>query len=604
VDPSSPPVADPAPARPDRRADWLIALALAALTFLLYVPSLANSFVDYDDHQYVTANPVVQRGLTWAGVKWAFTTTRFSNWLPVTWLSHMLDCQLFGMDPAGHHASSAALHAFNAAALFVAVRMMTGRRWVAAAVAAVFAAHPLRVESVSWVAERKDVLCATFFMLSLIAYTHYCRRPSGRRYALVALCHALGLMSKTMLVTLPVVLLLLDYWPMRRLRPGESPRRDIVRLVLEKLPLLGLSVVSSAWTVLLQSGGGAMDGGRRLSLPERVANALVSVPRYLAKIAWPADLSVFYPHPGRWPGTYVFAASILLVAVSAGALLNARRRPHLFVGWFWFLGMLLPVCGIIQVGLQSMADRYTYLPSIGLLLAVAWAVGGWLREWPRLQPVGALACAFTVATLASLALRQQRHWSNTLTLFEHALAVDPDNWLGHNMVGLVYASNGERAIEQGNLPLGLRHHATAAEHLRRSVELNSGHYLSFHNYAWSLYRLGRLDESVGQFRRANACYDGFGWSHLYLAVALSDVGRPDEAESEFAAAARLLPNNAAVPFERGEALSRRGRREEARAWYAAALQLNPRHAGARRALEREAPVASLPGQEELTPPAK
>ena len=600
MDHSSPqpaPPAPPEPSRPDTRPDWLIALALAALTFLLYLPSLNNSFVDYDDHQYVTANPVVQRGLTADGVRWAFTTTRFSNWLPVTWLSHMLDCQLFGTHPAGHHATSAALHAFNAAALFVAVRIMTGGRWVAAAVAAVFAAHPLRVESVSWVAERKDVLCATFFMLALIAYTHYSRRPSGRRYSLVALCHALGLMSKTMLVTLPCLLLLLDYWPLRRFRPGESSRRDLVRLLLEKFPLVALSLISSTWTVLLQSDGGAMWGGRNLSLLDRAANALVSIPRYLAKIAWPADLSVFYPHPGSWPLWQVLAAAAFILAISVWVLLNARRRAHAFVGWFWFLGMLLPVCGIIQVGLQSMADRYTYLPSIGLLIALAWAVAEWLRDRPRLQPIGALACAFVVATLAAGSWRQQRHWSNTLALFNHALAVDPDNWLGHNMVGLVYASNGERAIEQGNTPLGLDFHRTAAEHLRRSVELNPGHYLSFHNHAWSLYRLGRLDESVEQFRKAIACYDGFAWSHLYLAVALSDLGRESEAAPEFAAAARLLPNNAAVPFEKAESLTRRGRRAEARAFYAEALRLNPHHAAARRALDRDPPIATLPGQE-------
>ena len=593
MDPSSPAPAVPAPAPPDHRSDGLIALALAGLTFLLYLPSLSNGFVDYDDHQYVTANPVVQRGLTWSGVKWAFTTTRFSNWLPVTWLSHMLDCELFGMNPAGHHASSAALHAFNAAVLFAAIRMMTGGRWVAAAVAAVFAVHPLRVESVSWVAERKDVLCATFFMLALIAYAHYCRRPGAGRFALVALCHALGLMSKTMLVTLPCLLLLLDYWPLRRFRPGESGRRDVIRLVVEKVPLFLLSLISCAWTVVLQSDGGAMWGGRHLTLSQRVGNAIVSVPRYLANIAWPADLSVFYPHPGIWPASYVVGAAALVLAISTWATLNARRRPHAFVGWFWFLGMLLPVCGIVQVGLQSMADRYTYLPGIGLLLALAWAGSEWLRRRPQFRAPCALACTIVVAALSVAAWRQQAHWKNTLTLFGHALAVDDDNWLAHNMVGLVYASNGERAIEQGNSAVGLQHHRVAAEHLGRSVRLNPNHYLSFHNHAWSLYRLGRLEESVDQFRKAIACYDGFGWSHLYLAVALADLGRDEEAAAAFDAAARLLPNNAAVPFERGEALARRGRSQEAAAEYRQALRINPNHAGARRAVARIAPVASV-----------
>ena len=575
-----------------RRVDWLIAAGLALVTFLLYLPSLSNSFVDYDDHHYVTANAVVQRGLTWGGVKWAFTTTKFSNWLPVTWLSHMLDCQLFGLNAAGHHGTSAALHAFNAAALFAAVRMMGGARWMSSAVAVVFAFHPLRVESVSWVAERKDVLCATFFMLALITYAWHARRPSVARLALVAGCHALGLMSKTMLVTLPCLLLLLDYWPLRRWQPGAPPR-DLRRLLLEKAPLVALSAISCAWTVLLQAGGGAMDGGRHLRLGDRVGNALVSVPRYLVKIAWPTDLSVFYPHPGAWPLWQVAAAAGIVLAVSAWVTLDGRRRPYLFVGWFWFLGMLLPVSGVIQVGLQSMADRYTYLPSIGLMLAAAWGAVELLRPRPRLQPVAALACAFVAATLALGAWRQQRHWSNTLTLFEHALAVDDDNWLGHNMVGLVYASNGERAIDGGNAPVGLQHHARAAAHLRRSVELNPNHFLSFHNYAWSLYRLGRLQESAQQFRRAIACHDGFGWSHLYLAVALMDLGRTADADEAFAAASRLLPTSAAVPFERAEALMRRGRSEEAVAAYSEALRLKPDHTGARRGLDRAAPVASV-----------
>ena len=589
------------PEAPAGRADWVIAAALAMASFLLYLPSLSNSFVDYDDHHYVTANAVVQRGLTWEGVGWAFTTTKFANWLPVTWLSHMVDCQLFGMNARGHHATSSALHAFNAAALFFAVRMMTWRRWVAASVAAVFMVHPLRVESVSWVAERKDVLCATFFMLALIAYTAYARHPSVGRFLPVVVCHALGLMSKTMLVTLPCLLLLLDHWPLRRLRP-EQPIRDVRWLLFEKLPLFGLSLVSCVWTVVLQAGGGAMYGGRHLSLVDRVSNAVVSVPRYLAKIAWPIHLSPFYPHPGQWPVWQVGIAGALVLALSALAVWNLHRRPYLFVGWFWFLGMLLPVCGIVQVGLQSMADRYTYIPSIGLLLAIAWGAAELLRRRPQFQPFAALACGLIVVALAASAWRQQKHWSNTLTLFEHALAVDPDNWLGHNMVGLVYAANGERAMNRGNMQAAHAHHRRAAEHLGRSVELNPHHYLSFHNYAWSLYRLGRVEEAVDQFRRAIDCSD-FGYSRLYLAVALADLGRDDESDREFREATRLLPKDASVPFERGEALLRRGRGEEARACYAEALRLNPSHRGARQALDRTSTVTSLP-REELIAPVK
>src|SRR4051812_12146742 len=310
-----------------------VAAVLFVGSFLLYIPSLSNRFVDYDDHHYVTKNGVVQKGITREGFVWAFTTTKFANWLPVTWLSHELDCELYGLNAGGHHATSAILHGFNAAMLFLALRAMTGRFWAPAVVAALFTVHPLRIESVSWVAERKDVLCGTFFMLALLAYTGYARRPSAGGYLLVVVCHALGLMSKTMLVTLPCVLLLLDYWPLRRVRWGVAeetsggdaatfPPRRPLRLVLEKLPLLLMSIVSSTWTVIFQSSGGAMWGYRDLTLGQRAANAVVSVPRYLAKIAWPANLSVFYPHPVSWAAWKVVAAGLLVVAISVAAVVK------------------------------------------------------------------------------------------------------------------------------------------------------------------------------------------------------------------------------------------------------------------------------------------
>ena len=625
--PKGPGVTVQAPREHLSGTELLLTVLIAAFTFALYIPSLSNRFVDFDDHHYVTANPVVQRGLTREGLVWAFTTTKFANWLPMTWLSHMLDCQFYGLNAGGHHGTSAALHAFNAAALFLALRAMTARVWASAAVAALFAVHPLRVESVSWVAERKDVLCGTFFMLALLAYAAYCRRPSVLPYLGVVLCHALGLMSKTMLVTLPCLLLLFDYWPLRRLSlpwgaaaddapdgvaPPYFPPRPLKWLVLEKLPLLLLSVVSSGWTLVFQSSGGAMWGGRELSMADKLGNAVVSLPRYLWKIAWPTKLSAFYPHPGGWPAWKIAAAAAVVLALTAGAVALARRRPYVAVGWFWFLGMLVPVLGIIQVGLQSMADRYTYLPGIGLTVAAVWGVAYSVRGRPWLKPVLAVATLAVLGTLSVATWREQGHWKDTYHLFKHALDSDDNNWLGHNMVGSVFAANGERAWENGD-PEGTRvYYETAAYHLGRSMALNSRHYLTGHNYAWSLYRIGKKQEAVAAFRTAIEAYSGFGWSHLYLGLALTDLGRHGEAEPAFAEAARLMPREPEVYAVWGEALLKRGDRAGAAEKFREALRHRPDHRAARQGLEGlGTPSAPAPAGRALgpradppTPPAK
>jgi Tfp pilus assembly protein PilF len=559
----------------ERSPDALIAWALALAAFVLYLPSLSNDFVDYDDPQYIHEAGPVRSGLTWQGVKWAFTTDRFLNWLPVTWLSHMLDVQLYGLNAGGHHATSAVLHAANAAMLFGALRAMTGRRGASAAVAALFAAHPLRVESVVWVAERKDVLCATFFMLALLAYARYCRRPSALTYALVLLCHALGLMSKTMLVTLPGVLLLLDYWPLRRtpLLPAAEgdvappfPQRSPGVLLLEKVPLVALSLVASLWTVVLQSRG-AMTALEDLTLAQRAANAAVSVPRYLLKLAYPAGLSPFYPHPGSWPPWMVAASAALVVALSTWAVAQARRRPYVFVGWFWFVGMLVPVSGLMQVGLQSMADRYMYLPSIGLTVAVVWGVAEAVRARPQWRLVAGAATAVLVAALSVATWVQQRHWADTLSLFEHALAVDPDNWLAHGMVGLVYSGRGDEA--------------GAIRHYQRATQINPHHPDAFNNYGVSLDNLRRYDEAIERFKQALRLQrPPSPRTRFALGLSLAEVGRLHEAADQFAKAAEAAPANPDVWVAWGLALQRLGRPDEAAARFREGLRLSPEHRGA------------------------
>jgi Tfp pilus assembly protein PilF len=599
------------------RTELALAAVLALVTFALYIPSFSNRFVDYDDHYYVTANKVVQKGLTREGLVWAFTTNHFSNWLPVTWLSHMLDCELYGMNAGGHHATSALLHAFNAAALLVAINRMTGRLWAALAVAALWAVHPLRVESVSWVAERKDVLCGTFFMLALIAYVPYCRRPSVPRYLVVALCHALGLMSKTMLVTLPCLLLLLDYWPLRRLRPagGEAaepdpatpdfPPRGAAWLVVEKLPLVVLSVVASAWTFVFQKEGGAMWAQRDLTLSQRVANAFVSVPRYLLEIAWPTNLSVFYPHPGSWPAWKVAASVALVALLCAAAALVWRRRPYVSVGWFWFLGMLVPVSGVIQVGLQSMADRYTYLPSIGLIVALVWWLADGLRRLTGVVRLGAALVTSVVLVVLSVGtVKQQAYWEHTYALFNHAMRVDPDNWLALQFVGGVWSVNGENARKAGAEQQAAEFFKVAASFTAKSLQINPTDYVSLHNQGWNLYRLGRTDEAMGYFRKSIQMNPEFGASHHWLGVILAQQGKLDEAMPLLEEGARLQPGDSLAHQHLAEALLQKGRKDEAIVQLKEAVRLDPQNDDARYWLEQATAPATAPASAPATRPGR
>jgi hypothetical protein len=400
-------------------ADWTpkkvtaaVAFALAVVTLLLYLPVLHNGFVNYDDPDYITNNSHVKAGLTWPGIIWAFRSTEASNWHPLTWISHMADCQLFGVNPAGHHLVNVLFHTANAVLLFLLLNRLTGLRseasapqpgalWRSAFVAAMFAWHPLHVESVAWASERKDVLSAFFWMLSLLAYADYARRVTGDKCRVtgttsispVATTHpslfyfaalfffACGLMSKPMVVTLPFVLLLLDFWPLNRIRSAEFGVRSAGALLLEKLPFFALTIASCIITRVVQ--GGALWSSASLHFPFRLANALMSYVRYISKTFWPADLALIYPYPHHWPLAGVIVVTILLVMWSVLFLCWAKRFPYLAVGWFWYLGTLVPAIGLVQVGVQSMADRYTYLPGIGLFIIVAWALNDLLNSHPQ-----------------------------------------------------------------------------------------------------------------------------------------------------------------------------------------------------------------------------
>jgi hypothetical protein len=477
----------------------VLAAALALLVFASLLPVVGNDFVNYDDDTYVTANPHLDGSGTSEFVRWAFTTFTAANWHPLTWLSHALDVALFGRDPRGHHFVGLLLHAANAVLLLLLLRSMTGALWPSAFVAGVFGVHPLHVESVAWVAERKDLLAALFLWLALLAYRRHLARRSAPRYLLVLLLHALGLAAKPMLVTVPVVLLLLDAWPLGRLRTRTSsesaggPRESAARVLAEKLPFLALSLASVVVTFAAQARGGALKSLDEYPLPLRAGNATVSVVRYLALALWPSDLAVFYPHPGATLGAAtVLAAAALVAAITVLALRAARRRPHLAAGWFWFLVTLSPVLGVVQVGAQAMADRYTYVPLTGVTIAAAWGAAALTRRHRRARALTGVAGAAILVLLGMGARRQAGTWNSSVTLFEHALAVTRDNYVAHDNLAIALSLQGRtreallhalqaqrlhpdreprRLVELGRALLGQRLYAEAEEVLGVAARL-------------------------------------------------------------------------------------------------------------------------------------
>jgi Flp pilus assembly protein TadD len=519
------------------RGRWLAAALLLVATALLFARVGGYPFVYFDDNRYLTENPQVRAGLTWDGVAWAFTSLQVSNWHPLTWLSHMADVQVFGLDAGAHHLVNVALHALNAALLFLVLARMTGAAGRSFVVAALFAVHPLHVESVAWIAERKDVLSTLFGILALGAWTAYARGPALGRYLLVVLLFAASLMAKPMWVTLPCLLLLLDAWPLQRLEgspidpdpePSEAPRFPLRRLLLEKVPLLALSVASSAVTVVAQHRGGAV-ADLQLGLGARLGNAAVSYASYLLKAFWPSPLAVFYPHPKDGLAAWqVAGALVLLGGVTAAVVWRARRLPWLALGWFWFLGTLVPVIGVVQVGAQAMADRYTYLPAVGLFVAVAWL--GHRLAGERHVAMAAAAAAAGLVAFSAVTWRQIGLWSNHEVLFEHALAVTPDNALAHGVL-----SQGLR--NQGKLEKALLH-------AREAVRLDPASARHWQNLGVSLRDLRMHAEARDAFRRAIDVDPGYAIAWANLGQAELDLGNLQGAMAAAGEAMRLAPREA------------------------------------------------------------
>jgi Tfp pilus assembly protein PilF len=528
----------------DIRPDILVCLSLALAVLCVYLQVSAHEFISYDDRLYVVENPHIASGLSQDGFRWAFSATQGGNWHPLVWLSHMLDCHLYGMNPGRHHLTNVILHIVNTILLFIVFRRMTGASWRSALVAAVFALHPLHVESVAWVSERKDVLSTFFWMLIMWSYVRYVARPSGSRYLWVLLLFALGLMSKPMLVTLPCVLLLLDYWPLGRFknptpatprsfrssthRLGGASASPAFRLIWEKLPLLVLAVMVSVFTVQFQRS----EGGLWTSLPlnVKIANALVSYGHYLVKMVWPSGLAVIYPHTGMPPAWQVAGAGLMLAATTAGVAWKTTRHPYLAFGWLWYLGTLVPVIGVVQVGFQGMADRYTYVPLIGIFVMIAWA-GADLAAEVRSRRIAAAALATMVLLILSMmSWVQTGYWRNGIVLFRHALGVTSNNFVAHNQLGI------------------------------------------------DLYLKGRLDEAVDQYWEALSIYPDYFDAHYNLGMALEQQGKTDDAIEEYSKALSIDRDRADAHRRLGDVLAGEGRVGEALGHYLEVLRVDPNDA--------------------------
>ncbi len=524
---------------------------------LIYAQTLRHEFV-YDNIQYVSENQPVLHGLTAKGIAWAFTTDYASNWHPLTWLSHMLDCQLYGLKPWGHHLSNVLLHAATAILLFLVLWRMTGDLWPSAFVAAVFAIHPLRVESVAWVAERKDVLSGLFFMLTLGAYVGYVHRPfSLARYLTVVVLFALGLMAKPMLVTLPCVLLLLDYWPLgrRSIPPGQ--------LVVEKLPLLALSAASCAATALAQ--GTAVVQLDFIPFGSRIANALVSYVAYVGQLFYPAGLAVFYPHPrSSLPLWQTAGALLLLIGICIAVLVEKRRRPYLLVGWFWYVGMLVPVIGLVQVGQQARADRYTYLPQIGLLIALAWAAKHALASWPYRAWAWGVGAAVTVPVLMGCAWQQTSYWRDSEALWAHAVECTTNNGIAHSNLG-------EALCQQGKWN-------EAVPEFQEAIKIDPRHVEAHAGLGEALGEQGRFDDAIAEFQTAVRLRPNDPTTHNNFGMVLARQGQFDAAIAEYDQALRFNPGDVRAHNNRLAALNARARRAEALAQWEESVRRQPDNA--------------------------
>jgi Flp pilus assembly protein TadD len=593
----------------------ILGLLLAVVTLFVYWPAKQCDFLGYDDPLYYSENAHVQAGLSMSNLGWAFTTGEAANWHPLTWLSLMLDAEIFGNQPAGPHLVNVLWHVVNAILVFALFRRLTAATWRSALVAALFALHPLHVESVAWIAERKDLLCAFFALLTLLAYQRYARnatsvgsREAGKKPPASRITHhasyfyfaalvffALALMSKPMAVTLPFLLLLLDWWPILRMGDLRFTIYDLKPLLLEKIPFFGLSAAACLVTFVVQQKGAAVASFTTFPLSVRIENAFVSYARYLAKTVWPATLANPYPHPGHWPVAPVIVSVLLFVGLCVAAFWFARKFPFVFTGWFWFAGMLVPVIGLVQVGTQAMADRYAYLPVIGLFVVFVWGLAQLAACWNFSKLPVALAALVILAACAVGTRQQLAFWKNDKTLFTHALAVTQNNLVASVNLGNWYAKNGQvkEALEQcnaalklnptdplvlydlGNAFASLGKLDEAVSDYRRALQVAPGRPNILNNLGCALMAQNLLPEAITNFEAALQAKPDFAYAHNSLATTLFKLGRFDEAAQHFYEAVKLAPDNPQFSVNLGDTLVRLGKPQAAAECYQRALQLDP-----------------------------
>jgi tetratricopeptide (TPR) repeat protein len=590
--------------------DRWIGILLIVLVLASFSGVVENGFVDYDDQLYVTQNDRVQAGLTWEGILRAFTAPQSANWHPLTMLSHMLDCQIFGLNPAGHHMTSLLLHAANTLLLFLFLREATGRRWESALAAALFGIHPLHVESVAWISERKDVLSGFFGILALLAYVRYVRNPNLIRYGATLCFFSLGLLSKPMLVTIPLLFFLLDFWPLGRFqRSDERSGQTFFQkaayyhaIIIEKIPFLILSLISSAVTTIVQAKAGAMSTLDAIPLDARIVNAMVSCCKYLEQTFWPMNLAVFYPHsyyPLRVFSSplepQIIGAAAVFLLVTATVLLLIRRHPYALTGWLWYCVTLLPVIGIVQVGLQSMADRYMYLPSIGIFVLAVWSISSVSRTVHNRRAILSVASVAVLAILSLVTWQQVGHWRNTKTLFQRAADVTSDNWLAHRMLGDVLLLEGDLSTAEQEFRKALAiwpayaeghsglarflekkgRSAEALESLQKTLRIDRKNAQAYIDKGNILQKQGKKEQALASYAAAEGLIPDNSWAHNALGIAFAESGHLDRAMVQFKMALTLAPQRADTHNNIGRVLNLKEKPAEALPFLLTAITLKP-----------------------------